>query len=92
TFFKKQKFVQSYENRVNAMKRLISKGYINSPQFQFIRALQLGSTLDLKNVIVAIDMREEQAKKILRKMVEEKGPIEYNESAGTLKLLEEVDF
>ncbi|MCK4687153.1 MAG: hypothetical protein KAT66_03425, partial [Candidatus Lokiarchaeota archaeon] len=59
---------------------------------QFIRALQQGSTLDLRNIIVAIDMREDQAKNILRKMVEENGPIEYNEGAGTVKLLEEVDF
>ncbi|MFX1316846.1 MAG: hypothetical protein ACFE9T_13375 [Promethearchaeota archaeon] len=91
-FFKKQNFVQSYENRVNAMKRLIRRNYINSLQYQFIRALQQGSALDLRNIIVAIDMREEQAKKILRKMVEQNGPIEYNEETGTVKLLEEVDF
>ena len=73
------------------MKKLITYGYINSAQYQFIRALQKGSVLDIKNIIVAIDMREEQARKILRKMVEEHGPIEYNE-AGTVKLLKEVDF
>ncbi|MFX1322602.1 MAG: hypothetical protein ACFFAQ_13275 [Promethearchaeota archaeon] len=92
TFYKKQNFVKSYENRVNAMKRLIGKGYISSAQYQFIRALQQGSTLDLRNIIVAIDMREDQAKNILRKMVKENGPIEYNEGTGTVKLLEEVDF
>lgn len=92
TFFKKKRFVESYENRVKAMKKLISKGYIGSAQYQFIKALQKGSVLDIKNIIVAIDMREEQARKILRKMVEENGPIEYNESAGTIKLLQEVDF
>ena len=92
TFFKKKRFVESYENRVRAMKKLITYGYINSAQYQFIRALQKGSVLDIKNIIVAIDMREEQARKILRKMVEERGPIEYNEAAGTVKLLKEVDF
>jgi chromosome segregation ATPase len=92
TFFRKRKFVESYENRVKAMKKLIGRGYISSAQYQFIKALQKGSVLDIKNIIVAIDMREEQARKVLRKMVEENGPIEYNETAGTVKLLQEVEF
>ena len=92
TFIKKEKFVQSYENRVAAMKILINKKYINSSLFQFIKALQLGSALDLKNILVAIDMREDQAKKIIVKMLEDNGPIEYNPTDGTITLKEEVDF
>lgn len=92
TFIKKEKFVQSYENRVAAMKILINKKYINSSLFQFIKALQLGSALDLKNILVAIDMKEDQAKKIIVKMLEDNGPIEYNPTEGTITLKEEVDF
>lgn len=92
TFIKKEKFVQSYENRVAAMKILINKKYINSSLFQFIKALQLGSALDLKNILLAIDMREDQAKKIIVKMLEDNGPIEYNPTNGTITLKEEVDF
>ena len=92
TFRKKEKFVESYENRVAAMKILISKKYINSLLYQFIKALQVGSKLDIKNILIAIDMREEQARKILTKMLEEDAPIEYDQVTGTITLKEEVDF
>ncbi len=92
TFIKKEKFVESYENRVAAMKVLINKKYITSLLYQFIKALQVGSALDLKNILVAIDMREEQARKIITKMLEENAPIEYDQSSGTITLREEVDF
>ena len=91
-FVKKEKFVESYENRVVAMKILINKKYINSLLYQFIKALQVGSSLDLKNILLAIDMREEQARKIITKMLEENAPIEYEQSSGTITLKEEVDF
>ena len=92
TFIKKEKFVESYEIRVAAMKVLIKRKYINSLLYQFIKALQLGSALDLKNILVAIDMREEHARKIITKMLEDDAPIEYNQSSGTITLKEEVDF
>jgi len=92
TFIKKERFVQSYENRVAAMKILINKKYINSLLYQFIKALQVGSVLDLKNILIAIDMREEQARKIITKMLEDDAPIEYDQSSGTITLKEEVDF
>ena len=92
TFRKKEKFVESYENRVAAMKILINKKYINSLLYQFIKALQVGSKLDIKNILLAIDMREEQARKILTKMLEEDAPIEYDQVTGTITLKEEVDF
>ena len=92
TFIKKERFVQSYENRVAAMKILINKKYINSLLYQFIKALQVGSALDLKNILIAIDMREDQARKIITKMLEDDAPIEYDQSSGTITLKEEVDF
>ena len=92
TFIKKEKFVESYELRVAAMKALIKRKYFNSLLYQFIKALQVGSSLDLKNILVAIDMREEQARKIITKMLEDNAPIEYDQSSGTITLKEEVDF
>jgi len=46
----------------------------------------------MRNILVAIDMREEQARKIITKMLEEGAPIEYDPVAGTILLKEEVDF
>ncbi len=92
TYRKKEKFVESYENRVAAMKILITKGYISSQLYQFIKALQVGSNLDIKNILMAIDMREEQARKIITKMLEEGAPIDYDQATGTITLKEEVDF
>lgn len=92
TFLKKERHVQSYGNRVAAMKILIKKKYINSLLLQLIKALQVGNALDLKNILVAIDMRDDKAKALINKMVEENGPIIYDENAGTIKLKEEVDF
>jgi len=91
-FAKKEKFVESYENRVAGMKILINKGYISSLLYQFIKALQVGSKLDIKNILLAIDMKEEQARKIITKMLEENAPIEYDQVVGTITLKEEVDF
>ncbi len=92
TFYKKERYVKTYENRVAAMKILIDKKYINSALYQFLRALQPGSTLDLKNILLAIDMREDQAIRIIKKMIEENAPIELNQEEGTILLKEEVDF
>jgi chromosome segregation ATPase len=92
TYIKKEKFVNSFEKRVEAMKLLISKEYIHSSQFQIIQTLQKDTTLELKKISAALDIKEEQIKKILHKMVEANGPIEYDEDAGTIILKEEVGF
>ncbi|MHA1490028.1 MAG: hypothetical protein ACTSRI_10270 [Promethearchaeota archaeon] len=89
---KKENFVKNFENRVQAMKSLIKKEYIHSTQYQLVRALQKDTAIDLKNVILALDIKENQAKKIINDIINEKGPIEYDESAGTIILKEEVDF
>ena len=92
TFLKKERYVQTYENRVAAMKILINKKYINSSLLQLIKAFQVGSALDLNNILLAIDMREDKAKKFIQKMIEEKGPVIYDDQSATIKLKEEVDF
>ena len=89
---KKDKFARSYINRVAAMKALIKSKYISSQLLQFILSLQKDASLDLKNILVAIDMREDTAKTILKKIIDLNGPVEFDEGAGTVTLNEEVDF
>jgi chromosome segregation ATPase len=89
---KRLKFANSYENRIRAMKLLIKKEYVHSPQVQLLNALQVGTTLDLRNILQAFDIKRNKAQDILKDLVEQGGPIEYNETAGTVTLKEEVDF
>ena len=89
---KKDKFAKSYINRVAAMKALIKSNYITSQLMQFIMSLQKDTTLDLKNILLAIDMKDDTAKKILKKMIEQNGPIVHDAGAGTVTLTAEVDF
>ena len=89
---KRLKYANSFENRVKAMKLLIEKKYIKTPQVQLIGALQVGTELDLKNILQAYDIKMDVATKILRKIVELGGPVEFNEAAGMITLKAEVDF
>ncbi|MFW9880846.1 MAG: hypothetical protein ACFFG0_47900, partial [Candidatus Thorarchaeota archaeon] len=75
-----------------AMKSLIKAGYIQSAQLKLIQSLQPNTALEIKNIVQAMDLREDVARNILSKMVQKKGPIEYNEAAGTVTLNGEVDF
>lgn len=89
---KKEKFSSSYAMRTAAMKSLIKAGYVQSAQLKLIQALQPNTTLDLKAIVQAMDLREDVARNILQKMVQKNGPIEYNEASGTVTLKGEVDF
>ena len=89
---KKLRYANSFENRAKAMKLLIEKNYIKTPQVHLINALQVGTELDLKNILQANDIKMEVATKIFRKIVELGGPVEYNETAGKVTLKTEVDF
>jgi chromosome segregation ATPase len=91
-FEKKEIYANSYINRVAAMKALIKSKYISSQLLQFIMSLQPNTTLELRNILLAIDMKEATAKKILNKMIEQNGPIEYDEAAGTVSLKGEIDI
>lgn len=86
------KYANSFENRMRAMKLLIEKNYIKTPQVHLIGALQVGTELDLKNILQAYDIKMEVASKILRKIVELGGPVEFDEAAGKITLKAEVDF
>ena len=89
---KKLKYANSFENRVKAMKLLVTKNYLKTSQVQLLSALQVGTELDLKNILQAYDIKMDTATKILRKIVELGGPIDFNEPAGKVTLKTEVDF
>lgn len=89
---KRLKYANSFENRAKAMKLLIEKNYIKTPQVHLINALQVGTQLDLKNILQANDIKMDVATKILRKIVELGGPVEFDEAAGKVTLKTEVDF
>ncbi len=91
-FLEKKHYVDNYESRIKAMKILIRSNYIQSGQIKLIKSLQKGATLDLNHILMAIDLKEEKARQILRKMVEYNGPVQFDENANTVTLLEEVDF
>ncbi len=92
TYLKREKFVTSYSNRIKGMNLLIKKGYIRSKEYQLLSSLQYDTVLDLKNILIAIDLREDQAVQIINKIKALNGPIEYDKDAGTVKLTKEVDF
>ena len=89
---KKEKFSNSYAMRTAAMKSLIKSGYIQSAQLKVIRALVPQTTLELKGLISASGLREDTFRSILSKMVQNNGPIDYDETEGTVTLQGEVDF
>ena len=91
-FDKKNGFVNSFENRVKAMKLLIKKNYIRSPQVQLIQALQKDTALDLNNIIQALDIKMSTATNIIKKIIQLNGPIEFDEGTNKITLKSEVDF
>ena len=91
-YYKKENFSNSYAMRTAAMKSLIKAGYIQSAQLQVIKALVPQTTLEIKGMVSASGLREDVFRSILVKMVQKKGPIDYDEANGTVTLNGEVDF
>ncbi|MHA1522200.1 MAG: hypothetical protein ACTSRK_18650 [Promethearchaeota archaeon] len=91
-YSKREKYANSFENSNKAMKLLVKKNYIKTPQVQLINALQVGTELDLDSILKANDIKMEVATKILRKIVELGGPVEFKEAAKKVILETEVDF
>ncbi|MFX1454399.1 MAG: hypothetical protein ACFFDB_03405 [Promethearchaeota archaeon] len=89
---KKEKFSNSYAIRAAAMKSLIKAGYIQSPQLKVINSLVPHATLEIKGLVSASGLREDVFRNIIVKMVQKNGPIEYDETSGTVTLKGEVDF
>ncbi len=91
-YLKRERYVKNYENRIKAMNLLIKNEYIQTPAYQLISSLQAGSTLELKNVLMAIDMKESSAREIIHNLINQGAPLEFNEQEGKITLKEEVDF
>ncbi len=91
-YSKKEKSSSSFGVRIAAMKSLIKTGYIQSAQLKVINSLVPKKSLELVGLVKASGLREDVFKKVLLKMVDENGPVEYDEAGGTILLKEEVDF
>ncbi|MFX1296385.1 MAG: hypothetical protein ACFFD2_16220 [Promethearchaeota archaeon] len=91
-FDKKYKFVSSFGNRLEAMRLLIKKQYIQSSELAIIQALTKDRTLGIDSMIQSLGIKDDFVKKVLRKMVEKNGPIEFDETNGTVLLKEEVNL
>ena len=89
---KKEKYLSSYGIHVAAMKSLIKAGYVQSPQLQVIKALVPNTTLELKGLVSASGIREDVFRSILTKMVQNNGPLDYDDAGGSVTLKQEVDF
>lgn len=91
-FDKKYKLVSSFGNRLEAMKLLIKKNYIQSPELAIIQFLSKDHKIGISSMIQSLGINEDVVKKVLRKIVEKNGPIEFDETNGTVLLKEEVDL
>ncbi len=91
-FDKKNTYVESFDLRIKAMRSLITKGYLKNAQVQVIKSLQKDLEMELNKVVLSSTINQDEVKKILRKIVEIQGPIEFDEVKGTVLLKEEVDF
>jgi len=90
-FDKKDKEVKSFKNRVAAIRSLINKDYIHTTELRVIKALQKDVTMEVSKLSTTLALRDDDIKKIMRKIMEANGSIEFNESAGTIILRGEVD-
>lgn len=91
-FEKKDMFVKSFKNKTDAMRSLIKKDYLKNLQVRIIKSLQKDLSMELGKIITTLDIKENDVRRILSKMAELGGPIDYNANAGTVKLTGEVDF
>ncbi|MFX1273598.1 MAG: hypothetical protein ACFFBP_11520 [Promethearchaeota archaeon] len=89
---KKENYLSSFGHRVASIKALIKMNYIKTQHLTLIKALIPGTQTEIKPLCIGIDLPEAKAKQILRDIVSEGGPIEFNEAAGTVLLKEEVGF
>ena len=90
-FDKKDKEVKSFKNRVAAIRSLVNKDYIHTTELRVIKALQKDVTMEVSKLSTTLALRADDIIKIMRKIMEANGPIEFNESAGTIVLRGEVD-
>ncbi|NHI91867.1 MAG: hypothetical protein EAX96_05150 [Candidatus Lokiarchaeota archaeon] len=91
-FNKKSSFVESFQRRINAMRLLITKEYLKNAQVQVIKALQKDVKMEVSKVVLSSSINEDEVKKVLQKVVELQGPIEYDSVSGSVLLKQEVDF
>jgi chromosome segregation ATPase len=83
---------QEVKDKINSLNLLIKRGFINSELYEFICSLDKKKPLDLNFICQTIKIKSEKAKKVVEKMIEANGPIEFDEKTGTVTLKKEVEF
>ena len=74
------------------MQLLIRNGFISTELYKFINTLEKDKPLELNFICQTIKMDQEKTKKILKKMIELNGLIDFDEKSGLITLKKEVEF
>jgi len=78
--------------KTKAISLLIRNGMLNSELFNFIRALEKDKPMELSFICQALNYDPQKAEKIIKKMVAEGGPVNFNGKNGLITLQKEVEF
>lgn len=78
--------------KTKAINLLIRNRMINSELFNFINALEKDKPMELSFICQTLNYDPQKAEKIIKKMVAEGGPVNFNEKNGLITLQKEVEF
>lgn len=78
--------------KTKAIRLLIRNRMVNSELFNFISALEKDKPMELSFICQALNYDPQKAEKIIKKMVAEGGPVNFNEKNGLITLQKEVEF
>jgi hypothetical protein len=74
------------------MNLLIKNRMFNSELFNFISALEKDKPMELNFICQTLNYAPQKAEKMIRKMVADGGPVNFNEKNGLITLQKEVEF
>ncbi|MFX0027099.1 MAG: hypothetical protein ACFE8M_11865 [Candidatus Hermodarchaeota archaeon] len=78
--------------KTNAINILIKNRMLNSELFNFICALEKDKPMELGFICQTLNYDPQKAEEVIRKMVADGGPINFNEKNGLITLQKEVEF
>ncbi|MFW9947067.1 MAG: hypothetical protein ACFFDX_09595 [Candidatus Odinarchaeota archaeon] len=78
--------------KTNAINLLIKNRMLNSELFNFISALEKDKPMDLNFICQTLNYDPQKAEKMIRKMIADGGPVNFNEKNGLIILQKEVEF
>ncbi|MFX0020106.1 MAG: coiled-coil domain-containing protein [Promethearchaeota archaeon] len=81
-----------FKVKTKAINLLIRNRMINSELFNFISALEKDKPMELSFICQTLNYDPQKAEKIIKKMIAEGGPVNFNEKNGLITLQKEVEF